>query len=367
MKYYLSIFLLQILFFQFLQAQTYTKDFLEVDYEKMNTSKNNYTFKKLRLYPIKANQNFLLQSKDMGKYTPLKKALAQKTVVITETEAPSEENNHLNPRQVQNNDNHLNNQVDTTALNFDLNTNQNIHININQNAFNSGATVNTLFIENTSKDTLYIMAGEIVQGGKQDRVIAKDMVIPPNSGKIDMSVFCVEHGRWSYTGSDNFDNYFGVSSMNMRGVVDKKQNQQEVWNEVERANAQIKVTSKTDAYTERNKSVDFLKEMEAYTNFFQKKFKNENNIVGVVVVTGNRVAGCDIFATPDLFQAQFSSLLSSYINEAITDGAEVNISQNTVEKYMNDLLQSEQKQEEFLKKKGKVYKNKKKKLHLSSY
>ena len=33
-------------------------------------------------------------------------------------------------------------------------------------------------------------------GGKQDRVIAKDRIVPPGSDPIDLSVFCIEPGRW---------------------------------------------------------------------------------------------------------------------------------------------------------------------------
>lgn len=344
------------LFYGFMgYAQNYTKDYLEVDYQSIQTEKQNYTFRNLRLYPIKANQRFLKQSENWGNYTPLKEALANKTIVITETENQNISNVASNPEITQN---QIQRQVQNQVVQQQT---QNAMGNI------GSAQVNKLLIENTSQDTIYIMAGEVVQGGKQDRVIAQDMVIPPNSGKMDMSVFCVEHGRWNYKKGNQFEGYFGVTSMAMRGVVTKEQNQQKVWKEVNRSNTKIKVESKTQAYTERNKSTDFQVESKAYTDFFLPRFKTENDIVGVVVVTGNRVAGCDIFATPDLFQSQFSSLLSSYINEAITDGDEVSITQENVENYMNQLLENEQNQQKFLKKKGKLYQNKEKKLHISTY
>jgi hypothetical protein len=66
-----------------------------------------------------------------------------------------------------------------------------------------GAQVNRLVLVNNSKRPLLLLAGEIVSGGKQDRVIGKDRIVPPESDPVDLSVFCVEPGRWVAT-SQNF-------------------------------------------------------------------------------------------------------------------------------------------------------------------
>ena len=62
-----------------------------------------------------------------------------------------------------------------------------------------GAQVNQLVLVNNSKRPLILLAGEIVTGGKQDRVIGKDRIVPAESDPIDLSVFCVEPGRWTAT------------------------------------------------------------------------------------------------------------------------------------------------------------------------
>src|SRR3984957_18671422 len=59
-----------------------------------------------------------------------------------------------------------------------------------------GAEVNRLVLVNNSSRPLLLLAGEIVSGGKQDRVIAKDRIVPAESDPIDLGVFCVEPGRW---------------------------------------------------------------------------------------------------------------------------------------------------------------------------
>ena len=58
------------------------------------------------------------------------------------------------------------------------------------------AEVNKLVLVNNSARPLLLLAGEIVTGGKQDRVIGKDRIVPPESDPVDLDVFCVEPGRW---------------------------------------------------------------------------------------------------------------------------------------------------------------------------
>jgi hypothetical protein len=100
-----------------------------------------------------------------------------------------------------------------------------------------GDQVNTLVLVNHSDKPLLLLAGEIVTGGKQDRIIAKDRIVPAGSDPIDLNVFCIEHGRWTATTSS-----FGASagsaskslmvqpSVRAKAMVEK--DQQEVWNSV---------------------------------------------------------------------------------------------------------------------------------------
>ncbi len=53
--------------------------------------------------------------------------------------------------------------------------------------------MNKLFVENNSQDTIILLAGEVVKGGKQDRTLATDLILPPGKGKKDINVFCVEY------------------------------------------------------------------------------------------------------------------------------------------------------------------------------
>ena len=83
------------------------------------------------------------------------------------------------------------------------------------------AQVNELSIENVSSDVeIYVQPGDIVKGGRQDRLIAYDLILPPKSGKVPVASFCVEAGRWAKRGGEA-DAYFG-SSGNVANSKDLK-------------------------------------------------------------------------------------------------------------------------------------------------
>src|SRR5258708_2608099 len=96
----------------------------------------------------------------------------------------------------------------------------------------NSAEVNRLVLVNNSKRPLILLAGEVVTGGKQDRVVGKDRIVPAESDPVDLSVFCVEHGRWIES-STKFDTHASVMlqpSVRMKAMADK--DQQKAWDEV---------------------------------------------------------------------------------------------------------------------------------------
>jgi ARG and Rhodanese-Phosphatase-superfamily-associated Protein domain len=64
-------------------------------------------------------------------------------------------------------------------------------------------SVNELQIENSGDEDIFIQSGDIVKGGRQDRVLTMSFVLPPKSGVVPLAAFCVEHGRWSARGNES--------------------------------------------------------------------------------------------------------------------------------------------------------------------
>ncbi len=103
--------------------------------------------------------------------------------------------------------------------------------------------VNNLAIENLSDDEVYVQSGDIVKGGKQDRVLALDLIVPPKSGKVSIASFCVEQGRWSGRSGEAVA-AFGSSekslnSKELKIAAKHAASQQEVWDKVARTQAKL--------------------------------------------------------------------------------------------------------------------------------
>src|SRR5215831_707883 len=90
-----------------------------------------------------------------------------------------------------------------------------------------GPSVNQLVLVNHSKRPLLLLAGELVSGGKQDRVIAKDRIVAPFGAPLPLDVFCVEHGRWSSGAQFNAAKTIVHPSVREQAAVNQQQS--DVW------------------------------------------------------------------------------------------------------------------------------------------
>src|SRR5260370_42398071 len=63
-------------------------------------------------------------------------------------------------------------------------------------------SVNELTIQNVSSEEVYVQSGDIVKGGKQDRMRPVDLILPTRSAKIGISAFCFANGRSTKRGSE---------------------------------------------------------------------------------------------------------------------------------------------------------------------
>ena len=210
-----------------------------------------------------------------------------------------------------------------------------------------GDQVNTLVLVNHSRRPLLLLAGEIVTGGKQDRVIAKDRIVPPDADPIDLSVFCIEPGRWTGA-SDTFGaagQAPGLGFMVQPAVREKAmvaQNQQQVWNSVHGAITQMAVAaapsvseSVTVEIPESLGTTSYAKAMqssavsakvdEAAAPLTQAREQvlaklREEHAVGVVAAVRGEIVWADLFADTDLLSRYWTKLVRSYAAESLTEG-----------------------------------------------
>jgi hypothetical protein len=58
------------------------------------------------------------------------------------------------------------------------------------------AQVSEVEVKNKGKHPVFLLGGEMILGGKQDRIIQADTVVPNDDKWQKVAVFCVEQGRW---------------------------------------------------------------------------------------------------------------------------------------------------------------------------
>ncbi|MEZ5852859.1 MAG: DUF6569 family protein [Hyphomicrobiaceae bacterium] len=63
--------------------------------------------------------------------------------------------------------------------------------------------VSELKIRNTGDEPVFVQMGDIVKGGRQDRVLTLSMLLEPKSGDVPVGAYCVEQGRWSARGKED--------------------------------------------------------------------------------------------------------------------------------------------------------------------
>lgn len=84
-------------------------------------------------------------------------------------------------------------------------------------------TVSELRIKNVGDEVVFIQSGDIVMGGKQDRTLQFDMILPGKSAEFPIKSFCVEAGRWRPRGTESADQFstsdYYLSSKNLRWFV----------------------------------------------------------------------------------------------------------------------------------------------------
>ncbi|MCI0659621.1 MAG: hypothetical protein L0220_00960 [Acidobacteria bacterium] len=103
--------------------------------------------------------------------------------------------------------------------------------------------VNSLAIENVSQEEVFVQSGDIVKGGKQDRVLALDLIVPPKSGKLPIDSFCVEQGRWSKRGDESANAFSASDKMlitkDLKIAAKSKKSQSEVWENVAKSTRKV--------------------------------------------------------------------------------------------------------------------------------
>ena len=192
--------------------------------------------------------------------------------------------------------------------------------------------VNELAIENQSSlEEVFVQAGDIVKGGRQDRVLSVDLILPAKSGKVPISAFCVENGRWSQRGAESayvFSLSEGmISSKQLKLATKDRNSQARVWDEVRVAQEKLStnvgknVASQTSA-TSLQLSLehgDVQKTATAYVEKLLSIVDDSKDVIGFAFAINNEINSADVYSSTTLFKRLWPRLLKTAAIESVAE------------------------------------------------
>lgn len=198
--------------------------------------------------------------------------------------------------------------------------------------------VQELRIENRSTDrVVFLNAGDIVKGGRQDRTVREDLILPPQSGSVALATFCVEHGRWTGRGQESA----AAFSANTKTLSSRKEklaaryglDQSEVWSGVAEQQAKLNenvsrlagrsVDTRSPAsasslqLTLENKELDDVKK--EYLEKLNHILDGKTDVIGFVYAIHGEINSAEVYNNKSLFRALWPKLLDAAVTEAITE------------------------------------------------
>jgi hypothetical protein len=210
--------------------------------------------------------------------------------------------------------------------------------------------VNQLVIENRGGDEVFVQAGEIVKGGKQDRVLTVSVLLPKNSGPVPIGAYCVEQGRWQPRGKEDASRFSTsdaavpsrkaklamkappsesdrVPSRLRHDGSDTGRRQQEVWKDV--AETQRKLAGTVGAPVAAPESRSSLQlslenkqvqaTVAAYVKALEPTIEKVPDAIGLAFAINGAINSADLYPSHGLFKKLWPKLLNAAATEAVAE------------------------------------------------
>lgn len=191
-------------------------------------------------------------------------------------------------------------------------------------------SVNELAVENTSEsDDLLLLSGDIVKGGRQDRVLQATMILPPKSGKVPVRSFCVEQSRWTKRGAEDDTRFTGntqtIAGKELKQAVQLAGSQGEVWKNVAQQQAALSKNvgasvSSVESPTSLQLALENDKltaEVAKFRESISAKVGQPAGVVGFVTVVNGKVTGAEAFGSQVLFRKAWAKAVNAAAVEAV--------------------------------------------------
>src|ERR1700730_1055688 len=199
------------------------------------------------------------------------------------------------------------------------------------------ATVPELVVENRGKVHVLLLAGEILVGGKQNRVLREDILLPPLSGARSIGVYCVEQGRWN-EGRKDFESKSSFAQPALRSKLIERADQHQVWDSV--AKSTREVAPATPSPTQSYQAIYDDGKVQAHLGDVERaaSLRPPAGVHGAAVFVGARISGLDLFHSPGLFMREWPKLLRAHAVEAYRKVMSPDVSEAALRAQVQSLL-----------------------------
>ena len=171
-----------------------------------------------------------------------------------------------------------------------------------------GGSVPMVIVKNRSRDEhVFIMAGEVIAGGKQTRTVRNDVVLAPGQ-QIELSVFCVEAHRWK--GGANFSAAGALVPQSIQKELRRGTDQRRIWSEIARNNSALKAENETGSLERALKSRSVQDKLGKVRRSIVPNVPK--GTMGFIFVDRGRAVGAEFFGRTDLAAELLPKLLDSY-------------------------------------------------------
>ncbi len=216
--------------------------------------------------------------------------------------------------------------------------------------------VEELAVENVSSEDILIQAGDIVKGGRQDRILAVDLIVPSRKGKqttkVPIASFCCESGRWRQRGHEDVSRFATGNDQaptnDLKIAIRKEKSQESVWRNVAKAQSglgsglggggfagmggtfqspAVGVAGQVGGPLNDIASPSSLqlslenRRLKLVSNTYVAKLKSapqrHHDVIGCVVAVNGQITGAEVYVSNAMFKKVWPNLLNASTVEAI--------------------------------------------------
>lgn len=176
------------------------------------------------------------------------------------------------------------------------------------------ARVGSVSVRNRASRPVLLMGGEILLGGRQNRIVREDVLLRPDSGWVSVPVYCGEQERWAGP-EPVFKSGGTLVDPALRRMGALGESQDGVWSEIRGRLGEAGAAAPTRSYQQVYEHDRVRARLDDYVAGM-RRFR-EPRAVGLAVACGPRLLGCDLFADPELLERLWDKICRSYAVEPV--------------------------------------------------